>query len=93
MHNGLMGVNRLISATNHYPVVESILNDSGAGQLGFDCWETQRGRRKEFVSSLKTLLYIILKSKVRQKRDNYLLLNIQGVPGGMDKTSRECSLC
>ena len=27
MRNGLMGVNRLISATNIYPVVESILND------------------------------------------------------------------
>jgi len=27
MNNGLMGVNRLINATNIYPVVESILND------------------------------------------------------------------
>jgi hypothetical protein len=27
MHNGLMGVKGLISATNIYPVVESILNN------------------------------------------------------------------
>lgn len=58
MHNGLMGVKRLICATNIYPVFESILNDWGAGQLGFDCRETQWGRRKEFLFSPSTLLFI-----------------------------------
>jgi hypothetical protein len=53
MHNWLVGVKILISVTNIYPVVETTLNDSEAGELGFDYRETQWSRRKELFSSPK----------------------------------------
>jgi len=53
MRNWLMGVKRLISVTNICPVLDSLLNDSEAGQLGFDYRETQWGSRKKFLSSPK----------------------------------------
>jgi len=37
--------------------------------------------------------WIFVRRSVRQIHNNYLLFTIQGVPGGMDKTSGECSLC